>query len=509
VSDVGIGSWMWRRARLAPDAIAFRQGSAMFSYADVAQRVQALAAGLARHGVHHGDYVAYLGPNDIATFETLFASASIGAVFAPLNTRLPARELAYMVTDCRARLLVHGPECASLAQAVAQQTGVTLVTIEDSGQPDELTYQSLLATGTKPPSVTVGLDDDAVVLYTSGTTGRPKGAVLTHGNLTFNTVNQLAQIDVLGRDVVICTAPLFHVVGLGQVTLPALFKGATVVVAPKFDATWMLATIEELGINAFSAVPTMLQMMCDHPSFPATDLSSVRYVVYGGSPVSPRVAGAWIDRGVPLLQGYGMTEAAPGVLLAMADGVRQHATSAGVPQFFVDYRLRTLDTDDEGTGELLIQGPNVFRGYLNRPADTAAAMTDGWFHTGDVVRMSPDGWGYVIDRTKDMIISGGENIYPAEVEAAIGELAGVVECAVVGVPDERWGEVGLGVVVPMSGTELDDAALRAHLESRLARYKVPKYFEFTDSLPRTATGKIQKSEIRRTSAQHTTTTTER
>lgn len=502
---------MWRRARLAPEAIAFRQGSTAYSYADMAHRVQALAAGLARHGIHRGDYVAYLGPNDIATFETLFATTSLGAVFAPLNTRLSAAELAYMLTDCGALALVYGPECAVLARSTAQQTGVRLVALEHSGPPDETDYPSLLAPGTAPPLVNVGLDDDALILYTSGTTGRPKGAVLTHGNLMFNTINQLAQVDVLGQDVVICTAPLFHVVGLGQVTLPALFKGATVIVAPKFDATWMLDTIHELRVNAFSAVPTMLQMMCDHPSFAATDLSSVRYVIYGGSPVTARVAQAWIDRGVPLLQGYGMTEAAPGVLLAMPDGIQQHPTSAGVPHFFVDYQIRPLTPSDEGssdTGELLIHGPNVFRGYLNRPTDTAAATTDGWFHTGDVVRIGSDGWGYVVDRTKDLIISGGENIYPAEVEAAIGELPGVVECAVVGVPDERWGEVGLGVVVPAPGVEFDDSAVRTHLEKRLARYKIPKYFTFADALPRTATGKIQKSEIQRAAAQQTTLTTE-
>ena len=258
-----------------------------------------------------------------------------------------------------------------------------------------------------------------MILYTSGTTGRPKGAVLTHGNLTFNTMNQLAHADVLRTDTALAIAPLFHASGLGQVSLPTLFKGGRVAVLPRFDPAAVLEAIQALRIASFGAAPTMLQMLCEHPAFAGTDLGSLRYVIYGGSMVAERVAVAWQRRGVVLLQGYGMTEASPGVHLASPDGAPERPTSIGSPHFFTDVAFSPLgDGDDDGrSGELLVRGLNVFRGYWNRPQDTARALADGWFHSGDVVRVDQDGWAYVVDRIKDMIISGGENIYPAEVEA--------------------------------------------------------------------------------------------
>jgi fatty-acyl-CoA synthase len=244
----------------------------------------------------------------------------------------------------------------------------------------------------------------------------------------------------------------------------------------------------------------MLQLVCDHPDFADADLRSLRYIVYGGSPVLARVARAWMDRGIELLQGYGMTEAAPGVLLAMPDGAGERPVSAGVPQFFDDIALVLPDgtvSAPPGTGELLVRGPNVFHGYLNRPEETAAALEGGWFHTGDVVRIDDDGWSYVVDRLKDLIISGGENIYPAEVEAAVAEMPGVADCAVVGVPDDTWGEVGYAAVVPMPDHAVGPDSIRAFLDGRLARYKIPKHIQLSEALPRNATGKIVKSELRR------------
>jgi fatty-acyl-CoA synthase len=260
MADFGLGSWPARRARIAPDTIALRQGDRALSYAQLAARVEALAGGLAARGVRAGDRVAYLGANDIATFETFFAAGRLGAIFVPLNTRLAGPEIDRLLDDCAPAVLIHGPEEASLIAA-------------------EPAARS---------AAQVRLDDPAVILYTSGTTGRAKGAVLTHANLTWNTMNQLAHVDILSTDIALCTAPLFHVTGLGQVSLPALFKGGTVVVAPRFDPSWMLAAIPALQINAFSAVPTMLQLLCDHPDWPAADLSSLRYVIYGGSTAACR-----------------------------------------------------------------------------------------------------------------------------------------------------------------------------------------------------------------------------
>jgi fatty-acyl-CoA synthase len=343
----------------------------------------------------------------------------------------------------------------------------------------------------------VSLDDDAVILYTSGTTGRPKGAVLTHANLTFNTVNQLAHADVCSTDVALCAAPLFHAAGLGQVSLPVLFKGGTVVVSPRFDPGWMLAEISRRQVTSFSAVPTMLQMLCDHPDFTGADLSSLRYVIYGGSMVAERVALAWQRRGVQILQGYGMTEAAPGVCLATPAGARDKPVSMGVPHFFTDIKIAPIgERETAETGELLVRGLNVYRGYWNRPDETAAALADGWFRSGDLVRTDNDGWGYVVDRLKDMYITGGENVYPAEVEAAISKLPGVAGCAVIGLPDQQWGEAGQAYVIATGQPAWTEDTLRQALREHLATFKIPKHVRFVDDLPRTPSGKVRKQDLR-------------
>jgi fatty-acyl-CoA synthase len=343
-----------------------------------------------------------------------------------------------------------------------------------------------------------------LILYTSGTTGRPKGAVLTHGNLTWNTVNFLAHVDVLSTDRALGIAPLFHCVGISQVTLPTLFKGGSVELVPKADPGLVLERVAAGAITGFSAVPTMLQMMCEHPAWDTADLSSLRVVQYGGSPVQERVARAWLDRGVRLLQGYGMTEAAPGVYMSTRDSTDGSPTAVGVPHFFTDVALWRGDGADlspqpVGTepGELLVRGPHVSPGYWRRPEETAASVVDGqWFRTGDVLRADDAGWAHVVDRVKDMFISGGENVYPAEVEAVAVRLDEVAECAVVGVADDRWGEVGVAYVQVREGASLTEDALRGHLQTQLARYKVPRTVIFVSELPRNATGKVRRQDLR-------------
>jgi fatty-acyl-CoA synthase len=514
----GIGSWPARRARMNPATVALGSEHEELTYAELAARVERTAARLRDLGVTPGDRVAYLGPNSIDTWVCFFATARAGGIFVSLNVRLAAPEIGYMLADSGSQVLLHGPECAELAAAADPAAHgvahlVPTADLRSSGGPPAAEAAITEAAITEP----VEMDDPVLILYTSGTTGRPKGAVLTHGNITWNTVNQLAHIDVLSTDVALCVAPLFHVTGLGQVSMPTLLKGGTVVVVPKFDAGGFLTLIARRRATCFSAVPTMLQMMCDHPAWESADLSSLRYVIYGGSPISEDVARAWLDRGVVLQQGYGMTEAAPGVFMALPHGAPSRPVSAGVPHFFTDVRLDVAgeNVSGPGPGELLVRGPNVFAGYWNRPDETAQVLSEGWYCSGDVVRIEDDGWAYVVDRVKDLIISGGENIYPAEVEAAITELADVTATAVVAVPDPKWGEVGCAYVVLRPGADLDQIALRAHLEQRLARYKIPRYLELCDDLPRNATGKVLRSVLREqarrdhaTPDQPTTTTTE-
>jgi fatty-acyl-CoA synthase len=497
--DYGVGSWPARRSRINGATIALRQGERALSYATLADEVERLARALAEIGVGYGDRVAHLGPNDIATFEVFFAAGRLGAIFVPLNTRLTAAEVTFLLEDSHPRVLFYGPELAELVAALDPAAhGVTAVIPIAGFGPGTLTALIEGAGHLPPVRSEVALSDDAVILYTSGTTGLPKGAVLSHANLTFNTMNQLAHADVLSTDTALCMCPLFHATGLGQVSLPTIFKGGTVVVLPKFDPAAVLAAIADLRIASFSAVPTMLQLLCDHPDFAGADVSSLRFAIYGGSMIAERVAVAWQARGVHILQGYGMTEASPGVFLAIADGAAERPVSIGVPHFFTDVSVSPVAGREaaDGSGELLVRGLNVFRGYWNRPADTENAFVDGWFRSGDVVRTGDDGWAYVVDRVKDMIISGGENIYPAEVEACISALPGVVECAVIAVPDERWGEVGLAFVIASAADAWSEESIRAALVGRLAAFKIPKHVRFVEQFPRTATGKVRKQELR-------------
>jgi fatty-acyl-CoA synthase len=500
----GLGTWPTRRARISPDRTALLDPRRSLTYAELADRSARYAGALRRLGVGPGDRVAYLGVNAVEVFETFFATWLLGAIAVPLNFRLSGAEIRYMLDDSGASVLVHSGDTNALVAAATPLPDILrhVVAVDPERRPvNGPEFEGEIAAGPAlEEEPAVGLDDPALILYTSGTTGRPKGAVLTHGSMTWNTVNFLAHVDVLGTDRALCIAPLFHCVGLGQVTLPTLFKGGSVEVLPKADPGLVLERVSAGRITSFSAVPTMLQMMCEHPSWDAADLSSLTLVQYGGSPVQERVARAWLDRGVRLIQGYGMTEASPGVYMSTHDGTLAHPTAVGVPHFFTDVALLRAGRPEPVGGEpaeLVVRGPHVFAGYWNRPEETGTSFVDGqWFRSGDVLRVDDDGWAHVVDRVKDMYISGGENVYPAEVEAVAVQLDAVANCAVVGVADRRWGEVGAAYVQVRAGATLTEAELRAHLEANLARYKVPRYIEFLPELPRNATGKIRRVELR-------------
>ena len=499
--DLGVGSWPARRARLDPDAVALTQGGRSLTYGGLADRVDRIAAGLAAAGVGAGDRVAFLGLNDIHTFEVFFAVARAGAVFAPLSHRLAPTEADACLAAAGASVLIVGEGVDGLVDALVALPGgraasVALVRAGAAPRAGERHLDELAASEPTPPR-TVGLDDPALLLFTSGTTGRSKAAVLTHGNLTWNTVNQLVHLDVLTGERALCIAPLFHAVGLGQVTLPVLLKGGRLEVLPRFDAGEVLRLVEEQEVASFSCVPTMLQLMTEHPDWSGRDLTSLRTVVYGGSPADLRVVTAWRERGVELQQGYGMTEAGPGVTMSTREGAVRHPDHIGVPHLFTDVAAvgpEGLPTDvpHDAPYELMVRGPHVFSGYWGDPAATSEVLSDGWYRTGDVLTTEGDGWSRVVDRVKDVIISGGENIYPAEVEAVLLTVPGVRSAAVVARPDPRWGEVGVAFVEATAdecGRQLDAAGLVEVLRQRLARFKVPAAVEIVRELPRTATGK--------------------
>ncbi|WP_335981872.1 acyl-CoA synthetase [Streptomyces sp. CA2R106] len=485
----GIGSWPARRARKTPHRTALIHGEHHHSYADLHERTTRLAHALRAAGIRRGDRVAYLGPNHPAYLETLFATGILGAVFVPLNTRLAAAEIAYQLQDSGVRALLHASSLAGLVPAEVPWT-VEIGPV----------YEGLLAAAaTEPIDETVAQDELCLIMYTSGTTGRPKGAMLTHGNLTWNAVNVLVDHDLTADERALVSAPLFHTAGLNMLTLPVLLKGGACVLVESFDPAATLALIERHRISFMFGVPTMFDLVARQSGWEQADLSSLRLLTCGGAPVPAALIHTYQQRGLTFLQGYGMTEAAPGTLFLDAEHAVSKAGSAGVPHFFSDVRVlgpggRPVPAGE--LGEVVVRGPHVGPGYWGLPEETAAALHDGWFHSGDAARVDADGYVTIADRIKDMYISGGENVYPAEVEDALLALPGVAECAVIGVADERWGESGRAFVVPAQGAAPAPRELLAALDGRLARYKIPKSVVLVDSLPRTASGKILKRRLR-------------
>ncbi|WP_406471638.1 o-succinylbenzoate--CoA ligase [Streptomyces sp. NBC_01615] len=490
----GLGSWPARRARKTPHRTALIHGDRGVSYAELYTRTTRLAQALRALGLRRGDRIAYLGPNHPAYLETLFAAGALGAVFVPLNPRLAGPEIAYQLGDSGAKVLVYAPSLAGLVAGLPGHTDVR--TFLEVGE----RYEELIAGATdEPVDQPVTADDTCIIMYTSGTTGRPKGAMLTHGNLTWNAVNVLVDHDLIADERALVSAPLFHTAGLNMLTLPVLLKGGTCVLVESFDPAATLDLIERHRITFMFGVPTMFDQVARHPRWADADLSSLRILTCGGSPVPTPLIAAYQERGLTFLQGYGMTEAAPGTLFLDAEHAESKAGSAGVPHFFSDVRVVRPDftpADVGETGEVVVRGPHVMPGYWGLPDETAAVFTDGWFRSGDAARIDEDGYVFIVDRIKDMIISGGENIYPAEIEDLLLAHPDIVECAVIGVADDKWGEVPRAVVVAREGVDLDPDAVLASLAGRLAKYKIPKSVVIADELPRTASGKLLKARVR-------------
>lgn len=503
----GIGSWLDRRVQRSGTKLAVIDGDVELTYTELRDRAARIATALSAAGVEQGGRVALLGENSADFVAVLFGTEMLGAVFVPLNTRLAPGEIAFQLEDSGASVLVHDAALAPLAVGAVEHlenagTGAAVPTRWVMGGEGEgaVVLKDLIA-GAQPwtEDRAVDLDDLAVILYTSGTTGKPKGACLTHQNLTWNAFNVLVDFDVTSTDVSLQISPMFHVASLGMGVLPVLLKGATLVVEPKFVPARALELIQRHGITWMAGVPTTYQLLTEDPAWETTDISTVSKMTCGGSAVPLRVIEAYEQRGLRFTNCYGMTETSPGVTTLPPDRSREKAGSSGLSQFWTDFRIVDPMGEPAATGEpgeILVSGPNVIDSYWQRP-DAASSWTDGWFRTGDMGYTDDDGFLYISDRIKDMIISGGENVYPAEVEAAILRMPAVQSVAVVGMPHEKWGEVPHAVVVLREEAQPFTAEdLQAFLAGELARYKVPKTLSIVEELPRTASGKIRKNILR-------------
>lgn len=497
----GLGFWLAKRRLRDPDKPAVIFDGAQLTYRQFADAADRVAATLHDRGIGKGDAVAYIGENSPQFLQVMFAAAQLGAVFVPINTRLAAPEMRHVLVDSGARALILDPEFLDRAMPGVEAGRIAQVIVTGDGVPESPGLARLVAEATAGHTVAdVDLDDPAAIIYTSGTTGRPKGAVLTHGNLTWVALNCIVDYDVVSTDVSLMISPLFHVASLGMGALPVVLKGATLVLEKGFEPGRALGLIQQHGVTMLSGVPTTYQMMADHPDWARTDLSTLQKLTCGGSAVPTRILNAYEERGLSFSQGYGMTETSPGATSLSPAMTREKQGSVGLPHFFTEVRIADEHGDmvPRGTvGEIEITGPNVFLGYHGQPEATSEAFTDdGWFRSGDLGYLDADGYLYIADRLKDMIISGGENIYPAEVENLISDIEGISGVAVVGVPDDRWGEVPWAVVTLKEGADVDTEKVRSHLDGLLARYKLPKNVVVVEDLPRTASGKVRKADLR-------------
>ncbi|MEO6972473.1 MAG: long-chain fatty acid--CoA ligase [Rhodoferax sp.] len=501
--DIGLGNWLYQRALRTPQRKALTFESATWTYAEVQQRIDRLAAALRANGVCHGDRVGFLGLNQPAFLETLFAAARLGAVFVPFNFRLAGPELSYVINDAGVHTLIVDAPHRPVIDGIRAQLPCRRFWSADQSAKNWPDIAALMAAH-EPLATGESVDEDevALIMYTSGTTGRPKGAMLTHGNLWWNNTNGMLTLDVLENDVSLVVAPLFHIGGLNVTTLSTWQKGGHLVLHRGFDPQRFLEDVTKYRATTTFAVPAMLLFVSQQPNFGSADLSSLRQIVCGGAPVPEPLMRVYDQRGIPINQGYGLTETAPMVTFLAPEWGMAKIGSAGRPPLFAEVRI----VDDAGLpitkpgekGEVLTRGPNIMKGYWNQPEATFAAIdTEGWFHTGDIGYLDADGFLFIADRLKDMIITGGENVYPAEVESVLYEHPALAEVAVIGLPDEKWGEavVAVGVLKsPAAGLELE--ALRAFASERLAHYKLPTRLEWVTVLPRTPSGKVLKFELR-------------
>jgi fatty-acyl-CoA synthase len=496
-----VGRWAADRAQSTPDRVAIDDRGVVVSYRDLHDRSSRLAHRLSDAGFAMGDRVATLTGNSSDHVVLFFACAQLGLVLVPISWRLSPREIAQQLDIADPMLFVVEDEFASLAAAALERLPVSVPQTTPGRRGIESDPPSPRRRANEPqPEVRPVRDDDPLlIMFTSGTLGTPRGAILTHANCFWTNLALSRTIELTSADVVLAVMPQYHVGGWNVQPLLGWWAGATVVLERTFDAGRVLHLIGDRGITAMMGVPANYLLLAEHPDFASTDFSTLRHAVVGGAPMPEPLLRTWHERGVALVQGYGLTEASPNVLCLPDEDARRKVGSAGRPYPHVDVQLVDPATDTPitgpGVGELFVQGPSVFAGYFRDSVRTAEVLRGGWLRTGDLMERDGDGYYRVIDRLSDIFITGGESVAPAEIENVLAEHPDVREAAAAGVPDPRWGEVPEAWVVLRSGAVSDVAGLIEHCAARLARFKVPREIHLVDRIPRSATDKVRRRDV--------------
>jgi fatty-acyl-CoA synthase len=496
--------WLAKQADIRPKKIALVDAATgrRFTYPEFHLRASRFAEFVRDEwGLAPGDRIALLAHNSSDYFEILWGCAKAEVMLVCLNWRLAVPELEFIFQDSTPTAFIYDNAFAETAQELKRRTGITkVVALDSQAPPDEITYEDALASSSGRPIVMRprGLDEPWHLLYTAGTTGRSKGVLQTFGMVFYNALNIGLPVDLTSEDVTLNLLPCFHTGGLNLMTNPTFHVGGTAIVQRTFDPAETLRILAEEA-TAFFGVASVYLFLSQHPDFGQTEFKRMRSWSAGGAPIPTSLLQRYLDRGIEIQYGFGMTETGPTVFLIEKDYPKSKIGSVGKPQMHVDVRIvdrEGRDLPDGERGELLIKGPGVTPGYWRLPEITAQSIEDGWLHSGDVAVRDEDGYFYIVDRWKDMFISGGENVYPAEVENVIYQLPQVGEVAVIGVPDEKWGEVGRAIVVLKPGQQLSEAAIIDFCRQHIGRYKVPKSVVFMDKLPRNPAGKVVKGELR-------------
>lgn len=514
-SKISTADQLVYQAKYFPQQTAFIYEGKTWSYQEFLDEVKEFASALEQQGVKKGDRVAYLGLNSVTFMKTMVAAWWIGAVFAPFNFRLVPLEVADLIERSRPKAFVVEPTLLDVIEHIPDiawraETLDLLLVDNDEAVPAPPEFPGYMKTLT---DYLAAVDIDslgapysaleetlAVLMFTSGTTGHPKGVQLTHGNLWWNSLNVDSLVDTRRGDVNIAVAPLFHIGALNALTIRVLARGGTNLIRRTFDPRKVLADIEEYQVAQGFLVPAMLAAMEQTEEFDRYDISSLRALICAGAPVPPSLLEKYKRKSVPVQQAWGLTETAPFATYLPTELTYEKPGSCGIPMPYTEVKIVSADLQDVQTpgevGEMWVKGPNVTGGYWENPDATANSFTDGWFQTGDLGYQDEDGYFFIVDRLKDMIISGGENVYPAEVERVLSGYPGVLDVAVVGVEDEKWGEIVVAVCTCAPGQQPTIDEVRAFAEPYLARYKLPKKIIITDTMHRNGSGKLIKGKIR-------------